>query len=125
MPVREMALSPVKCLSWSSLPPMSQRRVYCAALHLQGALYVLGGCGEGGSPSTPWRCWTPGGRAGRPCRPCPRRGRARRPWRRPAGTSWCSGAWTASRRRSPPWKFTTPTRASGNAAPAWGSPPWG
>uniref|UniRef100_A0A3B3ZPM2 Kelch domain-containing protein 8B n=1 Tax=Periophthalmus magnuspinnatus TaxID=409849 RepID=A0A3B3ZPM2_9GOBI len=38
------------CLSWSSLPPMSQRRVYCAAVRLQGALYVLGGCGEGGVP---------------------------------------------------------------------------
>lgn len=50
MPVPEMELIPVKSLYWVPLPAMAQRRVYCAAVHLRGAVLVLGGCSETGLP---------------------------------------------------------------------------
>ncbi|KAM6977406.1 kelch domain-containing protein 8B [Aplochiton taeniatus] len=48
MPVQEMSVSPVKSLFWEQFPPMSQARVYSAAAHHQGLLYVLGGCSQTG-----------------------------------------------------------------------------
>ncbi|XP_056130916.1 kelch domain-containing protein 8B-like [Lampris incognitus] len=50
MPVREMAVSPVKSLYWEQFPPMSQRRVYCTPVYHDGLLYVMGGCSETGVP---------------------------------------------------------------------------
>ncbi|KAM9752215.1 LOW QUALITY PROTEIN: kelch domain-containing protein 8A [Menidia menidia] len=50
MPEREMAVSPARSLRWARLPPMAQRRVYCAPLLQGGLLYVFGGCDESGLP---------------------------------------------------------------------------
>ncbi|KAK1801519.1 hypothetical protein P4O66_004581 [Electrophorus voltai] len=49
MPVPEMALSPAKSLRWEAFPGMAVPRVYCASALVAGRLYVLGGCGEGGT----------------------------------------------------------------------------
>uniref|UniRef100_A0A4W4EIH6 Kelch domain-containing protein 8B n=2 Tax=Electrophorus electricus TaxID=8005 RepID=A0A4W4EIH6_ELEEL len=44
-----MALSPAKSLRWEVFPGMAVPRVYCASALVAGRLYVLGGCGEGGT----------------------------------------------------------------------------
>lgn len=34
--------------AWATFPAMPTRRVYCSAVHRDGQLFVLGGCGGGG-----------------------------------------------------------------------------
>lgn len=34
--------------AWAAFPAMPTRRVYCSAVHRDGQLFVLGGCGGGG-----------------------------------------------------------------------------